>query len=60
MYSSVFKQIISGDGLGLQRGGSSLNNKTFGEGELFLSFFFFVSREKVCLLSVQLSFPLNM
>ena len=50
MYSSVFKQIIGGDGLGLQRGGSSLKNKTFGEGGTF--FFFRKHWDKICLLDV--------
>ena len=41
----VFKQIIGGDGLGLQRRVSSLKNKTFG---WRLDFFFvLVSRERV-------------
>ena len=57
-YSSVFKQVIGGDRLGLQRGGSSLKIRHLGRAETFL--FPFVSRERVCLLGVQVRFPLNM
>jgi len=40
----VFKQVIDGDGLELQRGGSSLTIRHLGGVESFL---FFVSRERV-------------
>ena len=45
LYHCVFKQIIGGDGLGLQRRVSSLKNKTFWWGLDF--FFVFISRERV-------------
>ena len=39
---------------GVTEGGASLRNNTFGEGWTF--YLFFVSRERVCLFGVQVSF----